>query len=58
MLAARVRGVHDGVENSLPRFGGLDDLVYDAKGNRAGQPADDLIVLGSQAGLDLLPLLR
>ena len=56
MLAALVRGVHDRVENSLARLGGLDDLVYDTKGDRAGHPADNLLVLGSQAGLDLLPL--
>src|SRR5215469_10043881 len=56
VLAALVRRVHDGVKNNPARFGRLNDLVYDANGEGARQPADDLVVLRSQAGLDLLTL--
>ena len=58
MLAALARRGRDRVQDGLARLVRLDDLVDDPDGDRARQPADDLLVLGRELGLDLLALLR
>ena len=46
VLAALGRGMRDRVQDGLPRLVRLDDLVDDPQGQRTGQPAGNLLVLG------------
>ncbi len=50
MSAALARGLGDRVQDSLPGLSRLDDLVDDAKRDRARQAADDLLMLGGEPG--------